>query len=174
MYRKIIAIMLISLAALSLAWVLQLYAPIKIFALKGDDLQFKLFAKPERADPRIILINVDQSSLDHFEKDNIPFPWPRSLYNPIIEYSTSGGAKAVIFDILYNNDSPYGVAVDETFAAAIRTDSTATTTKRPLRKIIFALRLPWTRLLWMLYHSKTPTGPMIWLCSSFLVIQPSF
>jgi adenylate cyclase len=120
MYRKIIAIMLVSLGALLLAYVLQLYAPIKIFALKGDDLQFRLFAESDRADPRIVLINVDQASLDHFEKDNIPFPWPRSLYNPIIEYSTRGGAKAIIFDILYNNDSPYGVGVDEAFAAAIQ------------------------------------------------------
>ncbi len=120
MHRKIITIVLISLVASVLVYLLQLYPPVKIFVLKGDDLQFRLFAKPARADPRIILINVDQASLDHFEKDNIPFPWPRSLYNPIIEYSTAGGAKAVIFDILYNNESPYGVGVDKAFAAAIR------------------------------------------------------
>jgi adenylate cyclase len=120
MHRKIITIVLISLLASALAYLLQLYPPVKMFVLKGDDLQFRLFANPERADPRIILINVDQASLDHFEKDNIPFPWPRSLYNPIIEYSTAGGAKAVIFDILYNNESPYGVGVDKAFAAAIK------------------------------------------------------
>lgn len=120
MYRKIITIVLISLLASALVSLLQLYPPVKMFVLKGDDLQFRLFAKPERADPRIILINVDQASLDHFEKDNIPFPWPRSLYNPIIEYSTAGGAKAVIFDILYNNESPYGVGVDQAFTTAIK------------------------------------------------------
>lgn len=119
MHRKILTIVLISLLATALIYLLQLYPPIKMFVLKGDDLQFRLFADPARADPRIILVNVDQASLDHFEKDNIPFPWPRSLYNPIIEYSTAGGAKAVIFDILYNNDSPYGVGVDQDFADAI-------------------------------------------------------
>lgn len=120
MYRKIIAATLISLASLGAAFVLQLSPPVKLFSLKGGDLQFKLFAQSGQADPRIVLITVDQASLDHFEKDNIPFPWPRSLYNPIIEYCTQGGAKALIFDILYNNNSPYGVEVDKDFAAAIK------------------------------------------------------
>ena len=119
MNRKIIATTLISLAALGVALLLQLPPPVKIFALKGGDLQFKLFAQPQKADPRIVLITVDQASIDHFEKDNIPFPWPRSLYIPIIEYCSESGAKALIFDILYNNDTPYGVDVDNEFAAAI-------------------------------------------------------
>ena len=120
MHKKLITIVLISLVASLLVLILRLYPPVQIFALKGDDLQFRLFSVPEKADPRIILIHVDQASLDHFEKDNIPFPWPRSLYNPIVEYATAGGANAVVFDILYNNDSPYGVAVDKAFAAAIK------------------------------------------------------
>ena len=28
----------------------------------------------------------------YFEKDNIPFPWPRSLYNPLLEHCARGGA----------------------------------------------------------------------------------
>ena len=38
----------------------------------------------------------------------------------MIEYMVSAGARAVLFDILFNNISPYGVQVDEEFAKAIR------------------------------------------------------
>ncbi len=89
-------------------------------ALKSLDLQFRLRADPRAADPRVILIEVDQASLDHFERDSIPFPWPRSLYNAIVEYGTQGGARAILFDILFNNTSTYGPEVDAAFAQAMR------------------------------------------------------
>lgn len=90
-----------------------------LLSLKGHDLQHRLFSDPEDADKRIILVEVDQASLDFFEEDNIPFPWPRSIYAPLVKYCIDGGAKAVVFDILFNNSSPWGEAVDEEFASAI-------------------------------------------------------
>jgi len=93
---------------------------IRNFGLKSLDRQFHRHADPAAASRKIVLVEVDQASLDHFEQDNIAFPWPRSLYNPIIRYATGAGAKAVLFDILFNNISPYGLAVDEQFAGAIR------------------------------------------------------
>ena len=83
-------------------------------------MQRRLLADPERADRRIVLIEVDQASLDHFERDNIAYPWPRSLYNPLLEHCARGGAAAVLFDVLFNNLSPWGEETDAEFAAGIR------------------------------------------------------
>ncbi|MDH5510249.1 MAG: adenylate/guanylate cyclase domain-containing protein [Nitrospinota bacterium] len=90
------------------------------FSLKALDWQFVRLANPTRVDKNIVLIEVDQASLDLFENDNIAWPWPRSLYNPIIEYATEGGAKMVLFDILFTNLAPNGYDVDLDFAASIR------------------------------------------------------
>lgn len=82
------------------------------------DLQYRAHLD-EGTDPRIIIVAVDQPSLDYFEQDNIPFPWPRSLYNPIVDYLTRHGAKAILFDILFTDETSFGPAVDQEFGAAI-------------------------------------------------------
>jgi len=118
--KKTIAIVSISMAAVMVSLLAGRWSLVKSFGLKSLDRQFARNADPKRASEKIILVEVDQASLDHFEKDNIAFPWPRSLYNPIISYATSGGAKAILFDILFNNISPYGMEVDEEFSATIK------------------------------------------------------
>jgi adenylate cyclase len=120
MRARIVALLLVPLLALAAVLALSRLPAAEIFALKTSDLQFRLFADPRRHDPRIVLVEVDQASLDHFDRDNISFPWPRSLYNPLVEYCVRGGAKAVLFDVLFNNSSPYGEETDAEFAAAIR------------------------------------------------------
>ncbi len=118
--KKTIAIVSIALAAVIVSLLAGRWSLVKSFGLKSLDRQFARNADPGLASKKIILVEVDQASLDHFEKDNIAFPWPRSLYNPIINYASAGGARAILFDILFNNISPYGMEVDEEFASAIR------------------------------------------------------
>ena len=86
--------------------------------LKVLDWQMRLLAEPERAGRDIVLIEVDQASLDHFEEEGISWPWPRTLYAPIVSYLSAAGAKAVLFDILFNNLSPYGIAEDRRYHKA--------------------------------------------------------
>lgn len=83
------------------------------------DLQYRLHTSVSATDPRILILSLDQRSLDHFDAEGIAFPWPRSLYNPVIDFASRHGAKAILFDILFNNESPYGPEVDEEFAKAI-------------------------------------------------------
>ncbi|MBI4828335.1 MAG: adenylate/guanylate cyclase domain-containing protein [Nitrospinae bacterium] len=117
--KKLFASLMAAAAATLLALAAERVGIARVFGLKALDRQFAASADPARVSPRIILVEVDQQSLDHFERDNIAFPWPRSMYNPIIEYAAAGGARAVLFDILFNNLSPYGLEVDDEFAAAI-------------------------------------------------------
>ena len=117
--KKYTAALIIASVCAMLTWALELSSTFRAYGLKTLDLQFAIAANPKKADPRIIMIDVDQASIDHFEKDNISFPWPRSLYNPLIEYCSAGGAKAIMFDILFNNISPYGEDVDREFAEAM-------------------------------------------------------
>jgi len=108
MRGKIAAVLIVPLLAVALALGLGRVPGVDLLALKAGDVQRRLLADPERADRRIVLIEVDQASLDHFERDNIAYPWPRSLYNPLLEYCARGGATAVLFDVLFNNLSPWG------------------------------------------------------------------
>ncbi len=49
----------------------------------------------------------------------LPWPWPREVYGPIIDFCRRGGARAVAFDVLFSEPSVHQVHDDEAFAATI-------------------------------------------------------
>jgi adenylate cyclase len=120
MRGRLVAVLLLPLVAVALAFGFGRVPGFDLLALKTGDVQRRLLADPQRADKRIVLVEIDQASLDHFERDNIAYPWPRSLYNPLLEHCARGGATAVLFDVLFNNHSPWGEQTDDDFAAGIR------------------------------------------------------
>ncbi len=64
------------------------------------------FAKPGAATDQIRVILLDQSSLDWGAQENgLPWPWPRSVYVPLIDFCKRAGAKAIAFDVLYTENS---------------------------------------------------------------------
>jgi adenylate cyclase len=74
--------------------------------------------KPPRAD--IVIAWVDQDAIDHVRREaGTYFPWPRSVWQEVLGYLREGGAKAVVFDVLFTE--PGVVAADDaTFGAALQ------------------------------------------------------
>lgn len=118
--KKTAVILFMALASTALCALTAAMPIVEAFGSKAMDAMFGLAARPEKADRRIVLVEVDQASIDHYEKDNIPFPWPRGMYAPIIDFAAKHGAKAVVFDILFNNISPFGEDQEFTFAESIK------------------------------------------------------
>ncbi|OGR94618.1 MAG: hypothetical protein A2V88_14605, partial [Elusimicrobia bacterium RBG_16_66_12] len=87
--------------------------------LKTLDWRFRHLSVPARRDQRIVLVMVNQASLDHFEKDGNYWPWPRSMYVPLLSFLKKGGARAVVFDMLFTNPSPYDQFQDAAFGKAL-------------------------------------------------------
>jgi adenylate cyclase len=88
---------------------------------KTWDLRVRTLTPDEPSGDRVALLLIDQKSLDFMaEEESIPWPWPRSLYVPVIEYCRRAGAKGILFDILYTEPSVFGVSDDEELAGAIR------------------------------------------------------
>lgn len=80
----------------------------------------QFWARPGPATDQIKIILLDQKSLDWGRVVNkLPWPWPREVYQTLIGFCQRGGAKAIAFDVLYTEDSIWGVADDETFGQAI-------------------------------------------------------
>lgn len=88
---------------------------------KAWDWRVNLLAKPGRATDNIRLILLDQNSLDWGKKENsLGWPWPREIYNILLDFCRRQGAKAVFFDVLFTEPSNYGVADDQSFGEAIK------------------------------------------------------
>jgi adenylate cyclase len=72
-----------------------------------------------KPDPKIVIVMVDQTSIEHFARyEKIFWPWPRSLYSPLLDFLHKAGAKAVAFDLLFTETSTY-VDDDKEFARVV-------------------------------------------------------
>ncbi len=88
--------------------------------LKTLDWRFRHLSMAERHDKRIVLVMVDQGSLDYYEDQGMYWPWPRGIYEGVLRFLKAGGAKVVVFDMLFTNPSPTGAAEDTTFGKALK------------------------------------------------------
>jgi len=84
------------------------------------DWRARLFARPGPATDQVVLVLLDQPSLDWAsEQLGLPWPWPREVYGPVLDFCARGGARATAFDVLYTEPSVYGVYDDEALGDAI-------------------------------------------------------
>ncbi|MEK7449233.1 MAG: adenylate/guanylate cyclase domain-containing protein [Planctomycetota bacterium] len=86
------------------------------------DYRFRLLAKPSEANRDIILIMIDQASLDYLEyqmdqREPQFWPWERFVYANLLDYLRPGRPKAIIFDLNFKRTDEEG---DDRFADAIK------------------------------------------------------
>jgi len=112
-FKKSLLLSLLSFAAASLLFVSGLLDP---FELKAYDI-FSRHLNPAFVTDSIVIVTVDQQSLDALAKQDIPWPWPRQIYAPIVEYVSE--ADAVFIDVLFTEHSSYGMEDDRIFSEAI-------------------------------------------------------
>jgi adenylate cyclase len=107
-----------------LAWglLLSLYYGklLESYELKTYDQLCRLNAKHSSPPAEIVLVVVDQGSLQAAQRQGINWPWPRQMYSPIVQFMASSGARAVAFDILFTEPSAYGVEDDQLLARALK------------------------------------------------------
>lgn len=84
------------------------------------DWRVRIVAQQVAPDPRIKLIMIDQASIDHYaEEESITWPWPRSLYVPMLQYLTKARAKAAAIDLIFSEASSWGVSEDQALSSSL-------------------------------------------------------
>jgi adenylate cyclase len=87
---------------------------------KTWDLRLRLFSDPSQASENIVLLFVDQDSLDIYEQNQmISWPWPREMYSYIVDYCSQAGAGAVFIDFVFSESSIHSVYDDQALAEAM-------------------------------------------------------
>src|SRR6478735_7249098 len=85
------------------------------------DQRVRAIADSAKASKDIVLIDIDEADIEDAENNfDVLWPWPRSLYGDIATYCNKAGAKAVVFDWLFQDRGGMGVADDEQFAEALK------------------------------------------------------
>ncbi len=104
---------------------IQMWGVLDTVELKTLDWRFLQASHPEEADTSIVLIAIDQNSLETFQNRNVIWPWPRDFYGVVLDYLHAAGARSVSFDILFDrrdfdrreND---GTVTDSIFAESMK------------------------------------------------------
>ena len=92
-----------------------------VFEYRTWDMRARLLERPGKATGQVVTIMLDDKSLAWGKDVNgLSWPWPRELYGIIADFCKQGGAKAVIFDVLYTEPSSYGVDDDTSFADGLK------------------------------------------------------
>jgi len=125
LYKRWYILLVASIIIASLIGLLSSTPFFKDIEMKMLDYRFQLDPIPAKADTNIVIIAIDDGSLDFFSENGISWPWPRSFYGYAVNYLTEAGARSVIFDMqFYEKDiEREETTADETdsiFAEAIK------------------------------------------------------
>jgi len=86
---------------------------------KTYDLRIRLLAPFSRPSDEIIVILINQDSLDWAQRERgWSWPWPRKAYGEMLDYMKLGGAKSAAIDIIFSEPSIYKEEDDEAFIRA--------------------------------------------------------
>lgn len=73
---------------------------------KTWDWRLRSVARHSSHNPNVKIITIDQTSLEYVSREmGLGWPWPRSVYNPVLVYLATSGAKVVGFDLLFTEHS---------------------------------------------------------------------
>ena len=64
-------------------------------------LQDRLYQKPDTTDPRIVMITIDDASLEMFGR----WPWPRDYHGELVRILTEGEPAVIGFDLIFAEPS---------------------------------------------------------------------
>lgn len=93
---------------------------IESYELKTYDHLCRLNAANLPTPNDIVLVVVDQGSLESAKRQGINWPWPRQMYAPILDFCALSGARAVVIDILFTEPSSYGMEDDQLLTQALK------------------------------------------------------
>lgn len=89
------------------------------------DARFQYANRPADADTSIVLAAIDERSISFFRRRmKVGWPWPREYYARLLHYLDEGGARAVVFDVLFSEEdfdrrTVSGEQSDQRFARAL-------------------------------------------------------
>jgi len=84
------------------------------------DLRARASADATAASPDIVIVDVAEQDIEDVENNwDVTWPWPRELYGNIATYAHQAGARAVVFDWLFQDRGQYSVNDAETFASPV-------------------------------------------------------
>ncbi len=107
--RRLLLGLGVSALAILVTLLLRLTTAMEVAEDKSYDLRAGWLADPAEADSSIVIIPIDENSLDVYGDEYGRWPWPREPLGYLLQYAAAGGARAVVFDIQFPEPDRYAV-----------------------------------------------------------------
>lgn len=78
-----------------------------------------------KVDPSILIVDIDERSLEAMRSDYGRWPWPRETLGASLEWLESKGVIAVVFDILFADQDTLNPLSDRAFSEAVERSNTS-------------------------------------------------
>jgi class 3 adenylate cyclase/CHASE2 domain-containing sensor protein len=105
--KKFVAVLIIVLVFLVMS-ALHLGGVFHFLEYKSYDLRVRLLAANSRPSDDIIVILLDQHSIDWAQRERgWGWPWPRQAYAEIVDYMNLSKASSIAFDVIFSEPSVY-------------------------------------------------------------------
>jgi adenylate cyclase len=86
---------------------------------KGGDILLAANAARRPVSDRIVIVDIDQRSLELMNGMAGSWPWPRSVHGELIDHIQAQNPRAIAFDVLFNEIDVYRPEHDTIFADAV-------------------------------------------------------
>jgi adenylate cyclase len=86
---------------------------------KAGDVMLAANAGRRPVSDRVVIVDIDQRSLELMNEMAGSWPWPRSVHGELIDYLEAQHPRAIAFDVLFNELDVYRPDSDAAFADAV-------------------------------------------------------
>jgi adenylate cyclase len=91
----------------------------RVIDQRVGDVLLRAHAQSRPISDRIVIIDIDQRSLEQMNDLAGSWPWPRSVHGELIDHLERQGPRAILFDVLFNELDVYRPEHDAAFAEAV-------------------------------------------------------
>lgn len=86
---------------------------------RAGDVLLALHARQRPVSDRVVIVDIDQRSLELMNDQAGSWPWPRSVHADLIEAIAAQHPRAIVFDVLFNELDVYRPDEDRALADAV-------------------------------------------------------
>ena len=91
----------------------------RIIDQRVGDIALRLNAQRRAPSDRVVVVDIDQRSLELMNDMAGSWPWPRSVHGELIDHLAKQAPRAMAFDVLFNEADVYRPEHDAAFAEAV-------------------------------------------------------
>lgn len=86
---------------------------------RGGDVMLRAAAQKRPASDQVVIVDIDQLSLEKMNEFAGSWPWPRSVHGELVDHIARQKPRAIVFDILFNEIDVFRPDQDTMLADAV-------------------------------------------------------